>query len=77
MSRENTKHRCHLPMPNTTHPKLITYDAKDPDTKLVPIEQLCPPKGAPTPDAQKALATLFDSRTSEADYLDAMQYHAI
>jgi len=31
-------------------------------------------KVAPTPDAQKALATIFDSRTSEADYLDAMQY---
>jgi len=31
-------------------------------------------KVAPTPDAQKALATLFDARTSEADYLDAMQY---
>jgi arylsulfatase len=34
-------------MPNTIHPRLITYDAKDPDTKLVPIEQLRPPKGAP------------------------------
>jgi pimeloyl-ACP methyl ester carboxylesterase len=31
-------------------------------------------KVAPTPDAQKALASIFDSRTSEADYLDAMQY---
>ena len=26
---------------------LITYDAKDPDTKYPPIEQLRPPKGAP------------------------------
>ena len=26
---------------------LITYDAKDPDTKFPPIEQLRPPKGAP------------------------------
>jgi len=31
-------------------------------------------KVAPTPEAQKALATIFDSRTSEADYLNAMQY---
>jgi pimeloyl-ACP methyl ester carboxylesterase len=31
-------------------------------------------KVAPTPDAQKALASIFDSRTSEADYLEAMQY---
>jgi arylsulfatase len=34
-------------MPNTTRPGLITYDAKDPDTKFPPIEQLRPPKGAP------------------------------
>jgi hypothetical protein len=26
---------------------LITYAAKDPDTKFPPIEQLRPPKGAP------------------------------
>jgi len=31
-------------------------------------------KVAPTPDAQKALASIFDARTSEAAYLDAMQY---
>ena len=41
------KHRSHLPMQNTVRPKLITYDAKDPDTKFPPIEQLRPPKGAP------------------------------
>jgi arylsulfatase len=34
-------------MPNTSRRGLITYDAKDPDTKLTPIEQLRPPKGAP------------------------------
>ena len=39
--------RSHLPMPNTVRPTLITYDAKDPDTKFPPIEQLRPPKGAP------------------------------
>ncbi len=39
--------RTHLPMSNTVRPTLITYDAKDPDTKNPPIEQLRPPKGAP------------------------------
>ena len=47
MSSEDKKHRSHLPMPNTVRPTLITYDAKDPDTKFPPIEQLRPPKGAP------------------------------
>ena len=41
------KHRSHLPMPNTVRPQFITYDAKDPDSKFPPIEQLRPPKGAP------------------------------
>jgi arylsulfatase A-like enzyme len=47
MSSENQKHRSHLPMPNTQRPKFIAYDAKDPDSKFPPIEQLRPPKGAP------------------------------
>lgn len=47
MSSEDKKHRSHLPMPNTEHPKLIVYDAKDPDHKNAPIPQLRPPKGAP------------------------------
>jgi arylsulfatase len=47
MSNEDKKHRSHLPMRNTSRPGLITYDAKDPDTKFPPIEQLRPPKGAP------------------------------
>ena len=42
-----TKHRSHLPMPNTERPQFIAYDAKDPDSKFPPIEQLRPPKGAP------------------------------
>jgi arylsulfatase A-like enzyme len=45
--RIDRKHRAHLPMPNTVRPSLITYDAKDPDTKFPPIEQLLPPEGAP------------------------------
>ena len=47
MSSQDKKHRSHLPMPNTVRPTLITYDAKDPDTKFPPIEQLRPPEGAP------------------------------
>jgi len=47
MSTQDKKHRSHLPMPNTEHPKFIAYDAKDPDSKFPPIEQLRPPKGAP------------------------------
>ncbi|RPJ31852.1 MAG: arylsulfatase, partial [Planctomycetaceae bacterium] len=47
MSNEDKKHRSHLPMPNTSRRGLITYDAKDPDTKFPPIEQLRPPAGAP------------------------------
>jgi len=47
MSSEDQKHRSHLPMPNTERRGLITYDAKDPDTKFPPIPQLRPPKGAP------------------------------
>jgi arylsulfatase len=34
-------------MPDRARTGLITYDAKDPDTKYPPIEQLRPPKGAP------------------------------
>jgi len=47
MSSTDQKHRSHLPMPNTVRPRLITYDAKDPDTKNPPIEQLRPPEGSP------------------------------
>jgi len=47
MNSEDIAKRTNLPMANTTRPKSITYDAKDPDTKFPPIEQLCPPKGAP------------------------------
>jgi arylsulfatase A-like enzyme len=39
--------RSILPIPDVQHVGLTTYDAKDPDTKYPPIEQLRPPKGAP------------------------------
>jgi arylsulfatase len=47
MSTQDSKHRSHLPMPNTEKPKFIAYDAKDPDSKFPPIPQLRPPQGAP------------------------------
>jgi arylsulfatase A-like enzyme len=47
MSDQDKKHRSHLPMPNTIRPQFIAYDAKDPDSKFPPIEQLRPPRGAP------------------------------
>jgi hypothetical protein len=36
-----------LPIPDRPHIGLVTYDAKDPDTKFPPIEPLRPPAGAP------------------------------
>ncbi len=43
----NKKSRTVLPIPDRAHVGLTTYDAKDPDTKYPPIEQLRPPEGAP------------------------------
>jgi arylsulfatase len=34
-------------MPNTVRQSYVNHDAKSPDTKNPPIEQLRPPKGAP------------------------------
>ena len=39
--------RGSLPIPDRPHVGLVTYDAKDPNTKYPPIEPLRPPKGAP------------------------------
>src|SRR4030088_2667155 len=47
MSAQDKKARSHLPIPSAERTGPITYDAKDPDTKSPPIEQLRPPKGAP------------------------------
>ena len=43
----DTLPRTSLPIPDQARKGLITYDAKDPDTKYPPIQQLRPPKGAP------------------------------
>ena len=47
MNSEAFEDRRHLPMRNTTRPRFIPYDARDPDNRNPPIEQLRPPKGAP------------------------------
>ena len=39
--------RAILPIPDRQHVGLVTYDAKDPNTKFPRIEPLRPPKGAP------------------------------
>ncbi len=36
-----------LPIPDEPNRGLVTYDAKDPDTKYPPIRDLRPPRGAP------------------------------
>ena len=43
----NPRQRQILPIPDRQHVGLTTYDAKDPETKFPPIEELRPPKGAP------------------------------
>jgi arylsulfatase A-like enzyme len=47
MNNQQTTDRSHLPIPSPPRTGLITYDAKDPETKNPPIEDLRPPKGAP------------------------------
>jgi arylsulfatase A-like enzyme len=47
MSDQDRIHRTVLPIPDRPRTGLVTYDAKDPDTKFPPITQLRPPKGAP------------------------------
>src|SRR5579862_1327145 len=47
MSRENNKHRSHLPLATPARTGLIAYDAKDPQYKPPPIRDLRPPAGAP------------------------------
>ena len=40
--------RSNLPIPDVRQSGLITYDAKDPDTKFPPIRDVRPPKARPT-----------------------------
>ncbi|MDD1742126.1 MAG: arylsulfatase [Methanotrichaceae archaeon] len=48
MSKQPDKHlRSVLPIPDRPQIGHTTYDAKDPDTKFPPIEELRPPEGAP------------------------------
>ena len=47
MGFDDKKHRSHLPIATPERAGFVAYDAKDPDTKFPPIEQLRPPVGAP------------------------------
>ena len=47
MNDQDKTQRTVLPIPDQPRKGLITYDAKDPETKFPPITQLRPPKGAP------------------------------
>jgi arylsulfatase A-like enzyme len=47
MSEQVQIQRSVLPIPDRPRTGLVTYDAKDPDTKFPRIAQLRPPKGAP------------------------------
>src|SRR5713226_5375983 len=47
MTDQDKIQRTVLPIPDQPRTGLVTYDAKDPETKFPPISQLRPPKGAP------------------------------
>src|SRR5580700_6984830 len=47
MSSPDNNQRSVLPIPDQPRTGLITYDAKDQETKFQPITQLRPPKSAP------------------------------
>src|SRR6478672_7481405 len=47
MSSRDTIQRSVLPIPDSQHVGVTTYDARDPDTSFPPIESLRPPTGAP------------------------------
>ena len=48
MSNQDDVSRTQLPIPDVKHPGLITYDAKDPDTKFPPIETCGRRRARPT-----------------------------
>jgi Sulfatase len=47
MASNDSLQRSVLPIPDRRPVTLTTYDAKDPDTKFLPITPLRPPTGAP------------------------------
>src|SRR5882757_4688938 len=47
MNDQDKIQRTVLPIPDQPRTGLVTYDAKDPETRFPPITQLRPPKGAP------------------------------
>ncbi len=76
-----------LPIPDRPRTGLVTYDAKDPDTKYPPIAQLRPPKGAPNvlviliDDAGFGSSSAFGGpcQTPNAEKLaaDGLKYHPL
>jgi len=46
-NKAETKGRTVLPIPDRPFTRLVTFDAKDPDSKYSPIEPLRPPEGSP------------------------------
>src|SRR5260370_25409769 len=47
MNDQDNLQRTVLPIPDQPRTGLVTYDAKDPETKYPKITPLLPPKGAP------------------------------
>jgi hypothetical protein len=47
LSQSRETQRETLPIPDRPHTGLVTYDAKDPETRFPPIEPLRPPEDAP------------------------------
>src|SRR5258707_11307825 len=47
MNNQDEIQRTVLPIPDQPRAGLVTYDAKDPETKFPPITQLRPPESAP------------------------------
>ena len=47
LNQPDQQARTVLPIPDQPRTGLITYDAKDPDTRYPPIADIRPPKGAP------------------------------
>ena len=85
MSLQDNLNRTVLPIPDQQHMGLTTYDARDPDTKYPPIEQLRPPTGAPNvlivliDDAGFGSASVFGGPCATPNFeklaTDGLQYN--
>ena len=85
MSSQDNLNRTVLPIPDQQHVGLTTYDARDPETKYPPIEQLRPPAGAPNvlivliDDAGFGSASVFGGPCATPNFqklaTDGLQYN--